>query len=116
MAEYDSALPVRTQEVDGSSVSATTPVFVVAGTDGTNYQAFSTDNTGALNVNASMSWDDANKVYVWDGTTDLAVAIDGSAAKTNGLQILGTDGTNAQIISTDSSGTVQVDLVTGRLN
>lgn len=114
MADYDSALPVRTQEVDGSSVAATTPIFLVAGTDGTNYQALSTDSDGNLQVDVAsggMTWDNTNKVYVWDGTTDLSVAVDGATAKTNGLQILGTDGTNAQIVSTDSSGVVQTDLV-----
>jgi len=104
MADYDSSLPVRTHEVVGSTVDSNTPLFLVGGTDGSNYQALSTDSSGVLNTNTTLSWDDTNKVYVWDGTTDLAIAIDGSAAKTNGLQILGTDGTNAQILSTDASG------------
>lgn len=109
MADYDSSLPVRTHEKDGDAVDANTPLFLVGGTDGTNYQALSTDNTGALNVNASLTWDDTNKVYIWDGTTDLSVAVDGSAAKTNGLQVLGTDGTNAQILSTDTSGVLNTN-------
>jgi hypothetical protein len=44
-----------------------------------------------------------------DGTTDLDIALDGSAAKTNGIQILGSDGTNARILKTDSNGQLYVN-------
>ena len=40
-------------------------------------------------------------------------AIDGSVAGTTGLQVMGTDGTNAQIIKTDTTGAVQIDCETG---
>lgn len=110
MADYDSSMPVRTWEKDGDTVDANAPLFLMGGTDGTNFQAVSTDSSGAVNVNASLSWDDANKVYIWDGTTDLSVAVDGAAAKTNGLQVLGTDGTNAQILSTDTSGVLNTNI------
>lgn len=39
-----------------------------------------------------------------DQTTGLAIATDGSAVKSTGLQALGTDGTNAQTLATDTSG------------
>lgn len=42
-----------------------------------------------------------------DQTTGLAIATDGSAAKTTGLQAMGTDGTNAQTIATDATGHVK---------
>jgi len=162
MADYDSALPIRSQLVDGDGVSATQDMFLVGGTDGTNYQSLSCDSSGVLNVNASLSWDDSNKVlitdgvedlainadgsinvnstlqagtasigsvdinagqsvaldagtadigivHLTDGTTELDVAVDGSAAKTNGIQILGSDGVNAQILSTDSNGYLNVN-------
>lgn len=50
---------------------------------------------------------------VGDGSNSLDIAVDGSTAKTNGVQVLGTDGTNAQTVSTDSSGHLQVDVLTG---
>lgn len=170
MADYDSALPVRSQTLDGDTVNAENGIFLVGGTDGTNYQALSVDSAGRLNVNSgATAWDDTNKVVIWnettglaietdgsinvnasvdaggtigleagtesigsvdinsgqsvgidagtadigvvhltDGTTELDVAVDGSAAKTNGIQILGTDGVNAQVLKTDSNGQLYV--------
>ena len=111
MADYDSALPVRSQLVDGALVAATQDMFLVGGTDGTNYQALSVDSSGYLNVNAAFSWNNANKVVITDGVDDLPIVVDGSAAGTKGILMFGTDGTNAQPILLDTAGNVQTDIV-----
>ena len=108
MADYDSALPMRGNVVDGEAVDATNGMLVIGGTDGSNYQALSTDANGVLNVSAT-AWDDTNKIVITDGTDDLQIVVDGSAAGTNGVHLLGTDGTNAQILSTDANGYLNVN-------
>lgn len=66
--------------------------------------------TGTLGVNL-----DSSTVDVMLGTdfsnvlgTSSLVATDGSAALTTGLHVLGTDGVNAQIISTNATGHVNI--------
>lgn len=44
---------------------------------------------------------------------DDSVNTDGAAIGTKGLAVMGTDGTNAQIVKTDSDGNLQVDVLTG---
>ena len=111
MAEYDSSLPVRTQDLDGDTVDANAPLFLVGGTDGTNFQMISQTSNGFVNVNTLLTAGTANigKIVVTDGVDDLGIAVDGSLAETTGIQIMGTDGTNAQILSTDTSGVLNVN-------
>ena len=126
--------PVNT---DGSAIA--TSLFQVGGTDGTNAQIFKTDTNGELQVDvlsmpavdtelppaAALADNTANPTVpavgafnmVFDGTNwDRAQAVDvvtdGSAAGTKGIHVLGTDGTNAQIIKTDTDGNIQVDVLT----
>lgn len=106
MADYDSALPVRTQLVDGAPIDSTQDLFLIGGTDGSNYQALSTDSSGALNVNASLTWDDTNKVFITDGTEDLAINADGSINANSTLQA----GTNDIGIVHLTDGTTELDV------
>ncbi len=109
MVDYDSALPMRGAITDGLAVDATTTGIPIVGTDGSNYQFLSTDSSGVLNTNATITWNNANKVVVTDGTDDLQIVVDGATAGTNGVHILGTDGTNAQILKTDTAGSLFVN-------
>lgn len=117
MADYDSALPVRGAWKTATAITAgTDTLFPVMGSDGTNYYTLLTDNTGKLEVDTGLtmfSWNNANKVVITDGTDDLQVVVDGSAAGTNGIHLLGTDGTNAQILSTTSNGYLNVNATFG---
>jgi len=106
MVDYDSALPVRTQLVDGDTVDANQDLFLVGGTDGTNYQALSTDASGVLNVNAALVWDDTNKIVITDGTDDLEINADGSINVNSTLQA----GTNDIGIVHLTDGTTELDI------
>jgi len=90
---------------DGAAVAGN-PVLI-AGQDGTNAQSLSTDATGQIQTAHDAN---TNPVFakVTDGSNEVEVAVDGSAAKTKGIQALGTDGTNAQIVKTDATGRVEV--------
>lgn len=107
---------------DGSA--ALTKGYQVCGTDGTNAQIISTTTAGVVNVadaGGSITVDNAGTFAVQvDGAAltslqllDDVVATDGSAALTKGYQVCGTDGTNAQIISTTTTGAVNVAIVSG---
>lgn len=107
---------------DGSAVL--TKGFQMAGTDGTNAQVISVTTAGVVNVadgSGSLTVDNAGTFAVQvDGSAltslqllDDVVATDGSAALTKGYQVCGTDGTNAQIISTTTTGAVNVAIVSG---
>lgn len=63
----------------------------------------SVDTQNAADVSVELS----------DGTDAVDVVTDGSGAGTKGLHVLGTDGTNAQILNVDSDGHLQVDIVGG---
>ena len=82
-----------------------------------------TNNIGDVDV---LSLNDGGNSVTVDGTitanagtgtfavdSEFANQTDGAAAGTTGLQVLGTDGTNAQIIKTDTTGSVQVDCESG---
>ena len=113
MADYDSALPIRGNVKDGASVDADNQGLVMMGNDGSNYQDLSVDSSGNLQVDVVAELPAGTQVIgevkVTDGTDDLDIATDGSAAKTKGIQVLGTDGTNAQILKTDTSGALFVN-------
>jgi hypothetical protein len=89
---------------DGSAVAGN-PVLV-AGQDGTNAQSLSTDSSGQIETAHDAN---SNPIFaqLTDGSDELDIATDGSAAKTKGVQVMGTDGTNAQTLSTDSGGQIQ---------
>jgi len=64
-------------------------------------------NLTALKVSKTSAANTVNNAIfcqLSDQTTGLAIATDGSATKSTGLQALGTDGTNAQTLATDTSG------------
>lgn len=105
----------------GSAVPA--KIFFVGGTDGTNARAIATTAAGVVKVDdngASLTVDNGGTFAVQvDGAAltslqllDDVVATDGAAAVTKLLQIGGTDGTNAQIISLDTTG--RVNLAAGK--
>jgi hypothetical protein len=79
-----------------------------------------TDNGGSLTVDGSVAVTNAGTFAVQvDGSAltslqlmDDVVATDGSATPTKGNLIAGQDGTNAQTIKTDTSGELQVDVLT----
>jgi len=115
MSDYESALPVRGNLQDGDAYVSTTQGLLILGQNGTsNYQAVSVDANGELQVDILSIAAGSNligKVTINDGTTDLTVALDGSASPTNnsGIMILGEDGSgNAQYIRTDTDGKVFV--------
>lgn len=89
--------------------SAGTTGLHILGTDGTNAQIISTNATGHVNIA------DGGNIISVDGTVTAdagtgwpEVVTDGAAAGTTGLHVLGTDGTNAQIISTNATGHVNI--------
>jgi len=89
---------------DGAAVTGNPNL--VAGTDGTNAQTLSVDSGGQLQTAHDVN---TNPLFskVTDGTDELDIATDGSAAKTKGVQVMGTDGTNAQTLSTDNGGQLE---------
>jgi len=95
---------------DGAVVAAAQLGFLALGTDGANYQVLSVDAGGQIQTAHDAQ---GNPVFaeITDGANEVEVAVDGAAAKTKGIQVLGTDGVNAQIISTDSNGYVNVNVV-----
>jgi len=90
----------------GAAVSGN-PVRI-GGKDGSgNTQDILTDTSGQIETAHDVN---TNAIFakVTDGTDDLQIVVDGAAAGTNGVHMLGTDGTNAQIIATDTSGNLKV--------
>jgi hypothetical protein len=79
-----------------------------------------TDNGGSLTVDGSVAVTNAGTFATQvDGAAltalqllDDVVATDGAATPTKGNLIAGQDGTNAQTIKTDTSGELQVDVLT----
>ena len=177
MADYDSALPIRTGLFDGDIVAATTTdMFLAGGTDGVNYQVLAVDSSGNLQVDVlsggggassvddsafgigtddvapmgaladdtapdsvdegdvglvrmglnrilyNQPFDGTNKqpmldantragfMQITDGTNDVDVAVDGATEGTTGIMAMGSDGTNAQFLSTTSAGVLNVNV------
>lgn len=84
----------------------------VAGTDGTNVRALKTDTGGELQVDVLTLPSipaGSNKI----GAVDLdAEATPGAAVPAVANYVAGTDGTNARGLKTDTSGELQVDVLT----
>jgi len=106
MADYDSALPVRGNVIDGATVYSQNTCLVVAGTDGSNYQAMSVDSSGQIELAHDVN---TNPVFakITDGTDEVDVVNDGDSGVAKGFAVFGYDGTNMQILSTDNNGQVQ---------
>jgi hypothetical protein len=128
---------------DGDVVAAATTGFLMFGTDGANYQAIAVDATGNVQVDivssatltvdtelpaaAALSDAVANPTSPSVGShlmgfdrvnadwTRMAGVVDGEVvgALNAGFLSLGTDGTNYQVVATDASGNLQVDVLTG---
>lgn len=90
----------------GSGASGTGTQRVILATDQPVVPV--SDNAGSLTVDGTVSVSGTVTV-----DTEFANQTDGAAAGTTGIQVLGTDGTNAQIIKTDTTGAVQIDCETG---
>lgn len=101
----------------------------LGGTDA-DYQPLITDSSGRLHVNVGNTVTVGSHAVTNAGTfavqedgaaltalqlIDDAVYTDGSGTPSKGIAVMGTDGTNPQLISVDSSGNVQVDLVTANV-
>ncbi len=111
-----------TVATDGAAI--VTKGLAIGGTDGGNFQTLSVDSSGKLNVIVPVGiLADAASLSVTQSTEDRlnTVAIknavekldnsantDGSTVTTEGLAIGGTDGTNFQLLSVDSSGKLNV--------
>lgn len=89
---------------------------LIYGFDGTVNRKVKTDAAGELQVDLASSIPTGSniigKVHITDGVDEINVVVDGAAAGTTGFHILGTDGTNAQIISVDTTGRVATSNVT----
>lgn len=111
MADYDSALPIRGNVTCGEAVDANNTSLVVSGSDGTNYQCISVDTSGYVNTNTTLgnSTNTIGKVEITDGTSDLPLAVDGTAEKAIGIEVYGSDGTNNYVLLTDNTGALIVN-------
>jgi hypothetical protein len=76
------------------------------GYNGADWERLETDGNGALDTTITTALPAGTNNIGDIGTIVDLEATDGSAALTKGIQVLGTDGTNAQILSTDSTGRV----------
>jgi hypothetical protein len=85
----------------------TASVLYALDDDGT-YDRLNIDTNGSLEVNVTNRVDSV----ITDGNQFVQIPTDGGTAKTTGIHALGTDGTLAQILKTDSSGELQVDVLT----
>lgn len=92
---------VQTKIVDsgGTNIAAVSAAGRIS-VDASGVPVPITDNNGSLTVDGTLT---ANA-----GTGFAPVVTDGSAAGTTGIHLLGTDGTNAQIISTNATGHVNI--------
>lgn len=70
---------------------------------------------GDLNVQLSHAGGSYDSTRIGDGTDLLDVSVAGSATPTNGLMAHGSDGTNARALKTDSSGELQIDVLSSAL-
>ena len=92
--------PVFVRLSDGSSAITTLPVSLAS------VPSHAVTNAGTFAVQV-----DGNALTSLQ-LIDDAVATTGSAITTKGFAVSGTDGTNARVLKTDSSGELQVDILT----
>lgn len=94
--------------------------IAAVGTDGTNARVLKTDASGELQVDVLSSALPTGASTLAEQQTqttslqllDDAVATTGAAITAKGFAAVGTDGTNARIVKTDSNGELQVDVLT----
>ena len=106
----------------GSAIVA--KAIQIAGSDGTKARIAKTDEDGHLQIDVLSGGGTVGGALELTQTSvktavellDDTVATDGSAKVTNALQVAGEDGTNAQIVKTDSDGHLQVDVLSGANN
>lgn len=102
----------NTQDTDDDSIAAgqtlDTGIALGYGYDGTAWERLTTDGSGSLDVNVTLALPAGTNNIGDIGTIVDLEATDGAAALTKGIHFLGTDGTNAQIISTDTGGQIQL--------
>lgn len=114
------SLPAGTNKIGGVDLNGDVTIggtvstrgLQVAGSDGTNARALKTDSNGELQVDVltlPALPAGANKIGAVDLDSDATI---GSAAPATGQLVAGTDGTNARGIKTDSSGELQIDVLT----
>ena len=103
----------------GASTSAKQPALGTAGSPSsdvitvqgvTSMTALSVAQATAANLNCTEASASAIKTSV--ELIDDGVATTGSAITTKGMAAVGTDGTNARILKTDTSGELQIDVLT----
>lgn len=107
----DDVVQARGAAADGAAVTGN-PVLI-AGQDGTNAQSIKTDSTGSVQVDIESAPTLNVDTTSADQITPIGTAADGAAVSGNPLRIAGKDGSgNTQDIATDTSGELQVDVLT----
>ena len=104
------AVDLDSDAAPGSAVPATAQY--VAGTDGTNARGLKTDAAGELQVDVltlPALPAGSNKIGAVDLDSD---ATPGDPVPGTGQYVMGTDGTNARGLKTDTAGELQVDVLT----
>lgn len=126
-------------DTDGTTLPGTVKGLIIAGSDGTNTEAISVNADGEIGIqDGGNSITVDGTVTVTDGAGSLNVIVDsGAITETNsggiqtsvqliddtvattaaaitskGMAAAGTDGTNARILKTDTSGELQIDVLT----
>jgi hypothetical protein len=104
---------VLTEPATSADASAGLPAVskVIAGYDGTNIRTIHTDATGDIQVDIASSIPaGANNIGDVDVLTEPATVANGGALPAVVKVMAGYDGANVQVVHTDASGDVQVDL------
>jgi hypothetical protein len=118
----DGTITANLGTIGGAATAAKQPALGTAGTASTDVITVQgIASMTALKVDGSgVTQPVSGTITANAGTGFPALITDGSAAGTAGIHILGTDGTNGQILSTDTSGQLKVvnvaaDAVMGRV-
>jgi hypothetical protein len=101
------ALPTGTNNIGDVDVLTLPSLPVGANTIG-NIHLELTDASGNGIITDVGVFDALNTIIYDSNGTVLELAVDGAAAQTMGIHALGTDGTNAQILSTNASGHLNI--------
>jgi len=140
MADYDSALPVRGNVLDGDSIYADNTILIAGGSDGTSYQQLNVDTSGAVNVvgrvadgeiitgdplttgalfetGGGIAVDSGDITYVASDAYGRIIVVgqtaDGSAYDTNVYPVVTAgvdDSGDVQVLRTDVSGALYVNI------
>lgn len=116
-------LTVQSTDLDIRNLSQTQDAILIYGSDdgGTTKRVIKTDSGGAIQVDlevasvtvSSGAITETNSAAIKTSVEliDDAIYTDGSGTPSKAIGIAGTDGTNPQIIKTDSNGELQVDVL-----